>query len=98
FGLPEDKLIDIINVSTGRSFISQVLMKNRLANPQFRAGFSIGLMAKDMQITADLADHVGFDGPACRLTLERWIRAREILGADGDVAEAVPAWDEDAKD
>lgn len=93
FGLSEGKLIEIINVSTGRSFISQVLLKNRLADDQFKAGFTIGLMAKDMQITAELAEQLGFDAPACRLVLDRWNHAREKLGADSDVAEAVPAWD-----
>ena len=95
FGLDRKIVIDVINVSTGRSFVSEVLFKKQIDNPQFAAGFSIGLFAKDVRNAADLAEAVRLDAPMARLTRERWSRAREHLGASTDITGATPAWDVD---
>jgi 3-hydroxyisobutyrate dehydrogenase len=87
-------MIDVINVSTGRSFVSEVLYKKQIDNPDFRAGFSIGLFAKDIKQAADLAAAVGLDAPMARLATERWALARNKLGATADLTAATPAWDE----
>jgi 3-hydroxyisobutyrate dehydrogenase len=94
FGLDPRVMIDVINVSTGRSFVSEVLYKKQIDNPDFRAGFSIGLFAKDIKQAADLAAAVGLDAPMARLTTERWALARNKLGAAADLTAATPAWDE----
>jgi 3-hydroxyisobutyrate dehydrogenase len=94
FGLDPKVMIDVINVSTGRSFVSEVLYKKQIDNPDFRAGFSIGLFAKDVMQAADLAAAVGLDAPMARLTSERWALARDKLGATADLTAATPAWDE----
>ena len=98
FGLDPKTCIDVINVSTGRSFISEVLFKKQIDNPNFAAGFSIGLFAKDVKQAADLAVAVGLDAPMARLTCERWAYAREQLGAAADITAAARAWDQDLKD
>ncbi|HVG50042.1 MAG TPA: NAD(P)-dependent oxidoreductase, partial [Xanthobacteraceae bacterium] len=72
FGLDPKTFIDVINVSTGQSFVSEVLYKKQLANPDFKAGFSVGLLAKDVKIASDLAQTVGFDAPVARLTRDQW--------------------------
>jgi 3-hydroxyisobutyrate dehydrogenase len=95
FGLDPKTLIDVINVSTGRSFVSEVLYSKHLANPDFRAGFSIGLFAKDIRIAAELAAAVQLDAPVARLTAERWELARDRLGPATDLAAATPAWNID---
>src|SRR5262245_47700157 len=94
FGLDPKICIDVINVSTGRSFVSEVLYKTQIDNPGFAAGFSIGLFAKDIAQAADLAASVGLDAPMARLTSERWARARDRLGPGADITAATPAWDE----
>ena len=94
FGLDPKVMIDVINVSTGRSFVSEVLYKKQIDNPDFRAGFSIGLFAKDVLQAAQLAAAVGLDAPMARLTGERWALARDKLGAAADLTAATPAWDE----
>ena len=94
FGLDPKVMIDVINVSTGRSFVSEVLYKKQIDNPDFRAGFSIGLFAKDVMQAAGLAAAVGLDAPMARLTSERWALARDKLGAAADLTAATPAWDE----
>jgi 3-hydroxyisobutyrate dehydrogenase len=94
FGLDPKVMIDVINVSTGRSFVSEVLYKKQIDNPDFRAGFSIGLFAKDVKQAADLTAAVGLDAPLARLTSERWALARDKLGGGADLTSATPAWDE----
>src|SRR6185312_3310413 len=79
FGLEPRRMIEIINESTGRSFVSEVLFKNQIANDKFNTGFSIGLMAKDVAIPATLAKSVNFDAPLARLTHARWDAARDTL-------------------
>jgi 3-hydroxyisobutyrate dehydrogenase len=95
FGLDAKTMIDVINVSTGRSFVSEVLFKKQLENKDFKAGFSIGLFAKDIKIAADLADAVHLDAPVARLVRDRWAVARDRLGPATDLSGAVPAWDDD---
>jgi 3-hydroxyisobutyrate dehydrogenase len=95
FGLDPKTFIDVINVSTGKSFVSDVLYRKHLANEDFRAGFSIGLFAKDIKIAADLAQTMGLDAPVARLTRDRWAFARDKLGPATDLTVATPAWDND---
>jgi 3-hydroxyisobutyrate dehydrogenase len=66
FGVDPKVMIDVINVSTGRSFVSEVLYKKQIDDPSFRAGFSIGLFAKDIKQAADLATAVGLNAPIAR--------------------------------
>jgi 3-hydroxyisobutyrate dehydrogenase len=95
FGLDPKTMIDVINVSTGRSFVSEVLIKKHLENAEFRTGFNIGLFAKDVKIAADLAGAVHLDAPMARLTRDRWAQARDRLGSSTDLTGAVPAWNDD---
>src|SRR5262245_29887807 len=96
-GLDPKTCIDVINVSTGRSFVSEVLFRKQIDNPNFTAGFSIGLFAKDIKQAVDLAAAVGLDAPMARLTCERWGHARDRLGAAADITTATPAWEHDLK-
>lgn len=95
FGLDAKTVIDVINVSTGRSFVSEVLFKKQQDNPDFKAGFSIGLFANDIKNAVELISAVHLDAPVARLVGERWALARDRLGAATDLTGAVPAWNDD---
>ena len=97
FGLDPATMFDIINVSTGRSFISEVVMKEHVITGKFATGFTVGLLAKDVRIAADLGEAMNLDAPVLRLVRDRWALARDRLGATRDNAEAVKTWDEDLK-
>lgn len=92
FGLDPKVLVEILNVSTGKSFISEVVMKDHVLDGKFATGFKLGLMAKDVQIAADLADAVGFDAPVVHLVNQRWAQALGRLGFDADNTEAIKTW------
>jgi 3-hydroxyisobutyrate dehydrogenase len=95
FGLDTRTLIDIVNVSTGRSFISDVVMKEHVLDEKYATGFALGLLAKDVKIAADLGEAVHLDAPLSRLVRDRWQQARDTIGYNADNTEAIKSWNED---
>ena len=92
FGLEPAMMIDIMNVSTGRSFVTEVVMKEHVLTGRYATGFTIGLLAKDVGIAAALGEELGVDAPLTRLTRERWNLARERIGAERDHSAALLGW------
>jgi 3-hydroxyisobutyrate dehydrogenase len=95
FGLDTRTLIDIVNVSTGRSFISEIVMKEHVLDEKYGTGFALGLLAKDVKIAADLGAAVNLDAPLSRLVSERWNSARDTVGYNADNTEAIKSWNRD---
>jgi 3-hydroxyisobutyrate dehydrogenase len=92
FGLDPRILIDIVNVSTGKSFISDIVMKDHVLDEKFATGFALGLLAKDVNIAAGLGESVKLDAPLSRLIRDRWALAREKVGYSADHTEAIKGW------
>jgi 3-hydroxyisobutyrate dehydrogenase len=92
YGIDQETLVDIINVSTGQSFISSVVMKQFVVPKTYNTGFKIGLLAKDANIAADLSADLGCDTPFINLTDEHWAQARDALGAAADHSKAIQVW------
>jgi 3-hydroxyisobutyrate dehydrogenase len=95
FGLDPEKMVDILNASTGRNFSTEFMVKEQVLGGKFSTGFALGLMAKDVRIAADLGETVGLDAPVSRLIRARWAEARDRLGAARDTSEAILSWKED---
>lgn len=93
FGLDPAVMIDVINVSTGRSFATDVVMKQHVLTGEFATGFALGLLAKDVKIAADLAAQVGGSAPIVKLISELWAGARDGLGGDADHSRAAAYWE-----
>jgi 3-hydroxyisobutyrate dehydrogenase len=98
FGLNQETMVDILNVSTGRNFSTEVMLKEQVIQQKFATGFALGLMAKDVKIAADLGEAVRLDAPVSRLIRDRWALARERLGATRDTSEALLGWKDDLRD
>jgi 3-hydroxyisobutyrate dehydrogenase len=92
FGLEPAMMIDILNVSTGRSFVTEVVMKDHVLTGRYATGFTLGLLAKDVGIAAALGEELGVDAPVARLVRERWNLARERLGGERDHSAALLGW------
>ncbi|HTA00251.1 MAG TPA: NAD(P)-dependent oxidoreductase [Streptosporangiaceae bacterium] len=92
FGLDPRVMLDVINTSTGRSFNTEVVLKDDVITGRYGTGFALGLLAKDVGIAADLAEAVGVDAPACQLVRGRWEAAAEGLGFAADHSEAHKRW------
>lgn len=96
FGLDPAVLADVVNVSTGRSFVSENLLKQHVLSGTFGTGFALGLLAKDVKIAADLADQIGIDAPVGRLVSGMWADARDALGGEQDHTRAAVHWEKRA--
>jgi 3-hydroxyisobutyrate dehydrogenase len=93
FGLDPEVMANVVNVSTGRSFASEMLLKQHVLSGAFATGFALGLLAKDVKIAADLAEQIGVDAPVGRLTRDLWADARDALGGEQDHTRAALHWE-----
>lgn len=93
FGLDPAVMTDVINVSTGRSFATENLIRQHVLSGTFGTGFALGLLAKDVGIAADLAEQIGMDAPLGQLIRDMWADAREELGGDQDHTRAAVHWE-----
>ncbi len=73
-------IVEIINVSSGRSLSSEGAFKNQVITQKYAAGFHLGLLAKDVKIASDLAGELGISAPVCAVTFNTLAVAREALG------------------
>jgi len=92
FGLDPARMIEILNVSTGRNFHTDVVLREHVVGGKYSTGFSLGLLAKDVKIAADLTRELKFDAPVVRLVSARFDLARDALGYNADNTEAIKAW------
>lgn len=93
FGLDAARMLEIMNVSTGRNFNTEVVMSEHVVGRKFASGFTLGLLAKDVRIAADLAAATDLDAPLTRLVAERYALAQGKLGGARDNTEAILSWD-----
>jgi 3-hydroxyisobutyrate dehydrogenase len=93
FGLEPKRMVEILNVSTGRNFHTDLVLQEHVVGGKFASGFQLGLLAKDVKIAADLAHDVKLDAPLVKLISQRFDDARDTLGYARDHTEAIKAWD-----
>jgi 3-hydroxyisobutyrate dehydrogenase len=91
FGLDPAKMVEVLNVSTGRSFVTELVAREHVIPGRFATGFALGLLAKDVRIAADLGEDVQLDLPMFRLTRERFAMARDMEGPASDSSRAFVA-------
>lgn len=92
FGIDPTQLIDILNVSTGRNFHSELSMKDHVIAGRHAAGFLLALAAKDVRIAAGLAAAVKIQAPMLELSAAQMSMASQTLGPKADVTEAIKVW------
>lgn len=92
FGLAPSTMIDVLNASTGRSFNTEVVVKDHVLTRAYATGFAVGLLAKDVGIAANLAASSGVEAPYVALTAARWSDAATGLGAGADHSRAHSQW------
>ena len=95
FGLDPQTMIAIINASTGRSFVSELVFGPEVLTGRYGTGFALGLMAKDVHIARSVAAATETDAPAIALAAERWAKALGRLGPAADHSGAHLAWWDD---
>ncbi len=93
FGLDPRTMAEVLNVSTGRSFHSAVSFPDHVITRKFATGFTLGLLAKDVGIAADLSDAVDASTPVIDLVRRLFAEGRDEVGANEDNTAIVKRWE-----
>jgi 3-hydroxyisobutyrate dehydrogenase len=93
FGLDPTVMMDVMNVSTGRNFNTENVVKQHVISRRFASGFALGLLAKDVKIAADLAAAIDVESPLTRLSAALLGEARDRVGGDKDHTLAYTYWE-----
>lgn len=93
FGLDPTKMLDVLNVGTGRVFASENTMRDEGLTQRYQSGFQLALLVKDLGINRKLAKEMGFDTPLASLLHERFGKALSEVEADACHAKSLRAWE-----
>ncbi len=88
-GVPPRKALDVLNASSGRSFVSEALAAERVLAGRWPKTFRLALLEKDVRIALGLLDETGVPGPLLHLVGELFRQARAVLGEEADHVEAI---------
>jgi 3-hydroxyisobutyrate dehydrogenase len=91
FGLDPDIMVDVLNTSTGMSWISQTHFKQRIINRKFDDPFKLELMVKDIRIAMELASRNGIPAPLSAVGRELW-KAADCHSQKGDSISNMVRW------
>lgn len=94
FGLDPKVLVDVLNASTGRNFSTEYTLQEHVLPGSFATGFSLGLMAKDVGLAADLAEAMEVSAPLCHAVRARLDGTLTDLDGESDHSLAVTVWDD----
>jgi 3-hydroxyisobutyrate dehydrogenase len=87
FGIEPNILVDVLNASTGRNNSTENKLKQFVIPELFTSGFSMALMAKDIQTADELAHQIGVTAPLADEVAALWSAALEQLGPSADHTE-----------
>ena len=87
YGLDPKTMVDVLNVSTGQSWISTNHIQQRVVSRSFDDPFKLALMLKDIGIAMQLARDAGLSVPISGLGQQLWSAAAHANSADASVSE-----------
>ncbi len=88
-GVPARTAVEVLNRSSGRSFVSESLVPERVLTGSWPRTFRLALLQKDVAIARELLSETGVAGPLLDLADELFTRARAALGEEADYLEAI---------
>lgn len=89
YGLDPKVMVDVLNASTGGSWITQTHFHQRVFNRAFDDPFKLELMLKDMGIALELARETATPVPLWGLGQQLWRMADHAAGPGASVSELV---------
>jgi 3-hydroxyisobutyrate dehydrogenase len=93
FGLDPRVMTEVLNVSTGRNFHTDMTFPQHVLTRRFASGFALGLLAKDVGIAADLSGALDASTPVIDLVRRLWAEGRDELGPAADNSAIVKRWE-----
>ncbi|NLS10701.1 NAD(P)-dependent oxidoreductase [Nesterenkonia sp. MY13] len=94
FGLDPAVMVDVLNDSTGQSFITSHVLGPHVVQGRYASGFALPLITKDIGIARSLQEAVGHRAPVCDAVAEQFNTALQSLG-NVDHTEAYRHWKQD---
>jgi 3-hydroxyisobutyrate dehydrogenase len=88
-GVPARKAVEVLNSSSGRSFVSEALVPERVLTGRWPQTFRLALLDKDVGIALGVLDENGVPGPVLHLIGELFRHARATLGEEADHVEVI---------
>jgi 3-hydroxyisobutyrate dehydrogenase len=87
FGLVPEKMVDVLNASTGMNNSTQKKYRQFVLSRAFNSNFGLDLMAKDLGIALEVGRDGGVATPFAALCKELWLAASASLGQGKDHTE-----------
>ncbi|KQU28509.1 MULTISPECIES: NAD(P)-dependent oxidoreductase [unclassified Rhodococcus (in: high G+C Gram-positive bacteria)] len=91
YGITPEVMIDVLNVSSGRSYVTDYTYPE-IVFPNLKQGFTLELMRKDAHLAGALADHVGQRLRVGSLVAAMMDEAVERLGGTADQTDLMQNW------
>jgi len=82
-----ETVLDIVNASSGRNSATDDKFPNRILHGRFDAGFTMGLLHKDLSIALGLGQETATPAPVSALCKELVASALATFGQDADHTE-----------
>lgn len=95
-GIPAATALDVLNTSSGRSFVSETLVPERVLTGLFPNTFRLALLHKDVGIAVALMDRHCVPADLTREAWNLFGGAREVLGEGADYLEAIRLLEQEA--
>jgi 3-hydroxyisobutyrate dehydrogenase len=87
FGLDPAVMTDVLNAATGMNNSTQKKFKQFVLSRKFDAGFTMGLLAKDLSIALQVGRETGTAAPLSALVNEMIVAAQSRFGPNADHTE-----------
>jgi 3-hydroxyisobutyrate dehydrogenase len=88
-GVRPRKALEVLNASSGRSFVSETLVPERVLTGLWPRTFRLALLDKDVGIARQYLAEMGVSGPLIDLAGRLFSQARAELGEEADYLEAI---------
>src|SRR6478672_6126925 len=88
-GVPARIALDVLNQSSGRSFVSEVLVPDRVLTGRWPRTFKLALLDKDVGIACGVLAEHSIPGPMLELAGQLMSQVRKTLGEQADYLEAI---------
>lgn len=84
-------MIDVLNVSSGRSWATEIVYPKFVLTGGFDAGFAAALMRKDVRLGLALITDAGVSVPVVRRAATMWDASDAYLADDADLTRMTQA-------
>ena len=88
-GVPPRRALEVLNASSGRSFVTEVLVPERVLTGTWTRTFRLALLDKDVGIATELLAQTGVSGPVIELAHALLAAARAELGDAADYLDPI---------